>query len=192
MKKIMVALAALATIPGGRALAEPTSQETSVHVAPYVGAFVPTGKLRDVLDDSVLTGVSVSVDATEFISFVGSFAWAPTEVKDLSNATLDLFQYDVGIQGQYPLRLSGEWFARPFLGAGVGARTYHYRDLDIGKETDFVGYFSAGGTFAYRKLEMSLTARDYISHYEGLGLRADDLNQTRNDLALFASIGASF
>ena len=190
MKKRILALAALAALPTGRALADAPPQETSVHVAPYVGAFLPTGALRDVLDDAVLTGVTASFDANAHLAIVASFGWAPTAVKSLANGDVDLFQYDLGLQGHYAFDLGREWLAKPFVGAGIGGRWYRYRDVIGGDETDPVAYVSAGSTFEYRQLALSLTVRDEVSQYKSLGL--EDVTEARNDLGLFAAVGWRF
>lgn len=190
MKKIAVAVAALAALSAQPALAADAQQDHPFHIAPFVGGFVPTGNQRDVLDDSVFTGITASYDVTPYLAVVGSFGWAPTKVKNLANSDLDLFQYDLGVQGQYALDAGYGLTLTPFVGLGLGARTYSFRDLSPSAETDFTGYVSAGATLQYRMVTFSATARDNISHYEGLGLSNE--NTTRNDLAFFGSVGVRF
>jgi hypothetical protein len=94
------------------------------------------------------------------------------------------------VQGQYPVALASGWTLKPFVGVGVGARTYDFRDLDVGTETDFAGYVAAGAGVEYRAVELRLTARDYLSAFDGIGAEVD--STARNDLGLFASVGARF
>jgi hypothetical protein len=190
MKKIAVAVAALATLVAHPALAADAQENHPFHVAPFVGGFVATGNQRNVLKDSVLTGITASYDVLPYLAVVGSFGWAPTKVKNLSNSDVDLYQYDLGVQGQYAFDAGYGLTLKPFVGLGLGARTYSFRDLSPSAETDFSGYVSAGATLQYRQVTFSATARDYISHYEGLGLYSG--NSTHNDLALFGSVGVRF
>lgn len=190
MKRIVIAVAALAALFTQPARAADAKQDHPFHVAPFVGGFVATGSQRDVLKDSVLTGLTISYDLTPYLAVVGSFGWAPTKVKNLANSDLDLFQYDLGVQGQYALDAGNGLTLTPFVGLGIGARTYSFRDLSPSAETDLTGYVSAGATLQYRMVTFSATARDYVSHYEGLGVYGG--SATHNDLALLGSVGVRF
>ncbi len=196
MKKTAVAIAAFAALTAQPALAAQPAvaadaqQNHSFHVAPFVGGFVPTGSQRDVLKDSVFTGITASYDVLPYLAVVGSFGWAPTKVKNLANSQLDMYQYDLGVQGQYAFNPGAGLTLTPFVGVGVGARTYSFRHLSASSETDFTGYVSAGATLQYSVFTVSATARDYVSHYEGLGLTS--ANATRNDLGFLGSVGVRF
>jgi hypothetical protein len=205
MKKLTIALAALAALATTPALAEgqpsaalattPALDEQQpsrdFQISPYVGAFIATGGQRDVLDDAVITGLTLSYDVHRYVAVVGSFGWAPSKSVALGvEDDLDLFQYDVGVQGQYAFSLGRKLTLKPFLGGGVGARTYSFRDLDVDSETDFAGYFSGGANLEYGKLALGVTVRDYITAFDGIGTEQD--SSTRNDLNVFASFGLRF
>lgn len=187
MKKLTIALAALAALCARPALAQGAQEARRFEVATYVGAYVPTGNQRDVLDDAALVGLTASYDVSRYLALVGSFGWATTEVKGLAQSDLYLFQYDVGLQGQYAIETGGGVTLKPFVGLGVGARTYSFRDLNVSSETDVAGYFAVGGSVEYRLATLSLTAREYVSAYDGLGI--SNTSSTRNDLGLCASFG---
>lgn len=188
MKKPIAAAAALAVLSTTPALAQEPERTRRFELSPFVGAYVATGDQRDLLDDALLVGVTGSYDVLPYLAVVGSFGWAPTQVKGLARAEdLDLFQYDLGVQGQYALSLGRGVELQPFVGAGVGARTYSFRDLDVDAETDLAGYLSAGAGLRFRAVDVSLTVRDYISSFDGIG--AETESETRNDLGVFASIG---
>lgn len=187
MKKLSVVVAAVLAFATAAARAEEPVRRWSI--APLVGAYVPTGDQRDLLDDSLLTGLTLSYDVHPNVAVVGSFLWAPTQTSGLGD-DLDLFQYDLGVQGQYPIALAANLTLKPFVGVGVGARTYDFRDVSANTETDLAGYVSAGAGLEYQALELRLTARDYLSAFDGLGVEVD--STARNDLALFASLGYRF
>jgi Outer membrane protein beta-barrel domain len=192
MKKLVTAVAALVALVATPALAQEQEQARKFQITPYAGAFIPTGDQRDVLDDAFLTGLTLSYDVHPYVSIVGSFGWAGSQGKQTLtlDQDLDVFQYDLGVQGQYPFAIGKALTLKPFLGAGLGARTYDFRDLDYDTETDFVGYLSAGADMEYRQFVVGLTVRDYIGEYDGIG--TDENSSTRNDIALFASVGARF
>ncbi|WP_242393218.1 outer membrane beta-barrel protein [Anaeromyxobacter oryzisoli] len=190
MKKMSVAIAALAVLASLPAQARAQEKSRRFEIAPLVGAYLPTGGQRDMLDDSVLAGLTVSYDVIPYAAVVGAFSWAPTHAKGVGNGDLDLFQYDLGVQGQLPIALSGDLTLKPFVGVGAGARTYSFRDLNVDSETDFAGYVSAGASLQYQAVAVSLTARDYLTPFNGIGRETS--TQTRNDLALFGSVGVRF
>lgn len=114
---------------------------------PYVGAYIPTGDQRDFLKDAVLAGAELSVRVIPAVAITGNFAWAPSKDRiTAGNQTLDIYQYDVGAELRpSPLLDGGVWQFTPFIGAGVGGRTYDYRDLNVGSKTNFDGYGALGG-----------------------------------------------
>jgi hypothetical protein len=191
MKKLVTAVGALVALAATPVLAQEQEPARKFQISPYAGAFLPTGDQRDVLDDAFLAGLTLSYDVHPYVAVVGSFGWAGSQQQALTlDEDLDVFQYDLGVQGQYPLAMGKDLTLKPFVGAGVGARTYEFRDLAVDSETDFVGYLSVGANLEYRQFAVGLTMRDYVSDYDGVGREED--SEMRNDIALFASIGVRF
>lgn len=190
MKKLTAILAAVVALGATSARAEEPVHKFSI--APYVGAYIPTGDQRDVLEDALLVGLTLSYDVHPYVAVIGSFGWTPTKATGVGTAKedLDLLQYDLGVQGQYPVAVGGGWTLKPFLGVGAGARTYSLRDVSVSAETDFAGYVAAGAKAEYKGLELGLTARDYLTAFDGL--TGEESSSTRNDLSLFASVGLRF
>jgi hypothetical protein len=192
MKKLVPAVAALVALAATPALAQQQEPVRKFQISPYVGAFLPTGDQRDVLDDALLTGLNLSYDVNPYVAVVGSVGWAASQGKQAFSIDedLDVFQYDLGAQGQYPFALGSSLTLKPFVGAGLGGRTYDFRDLELDAETDLVGYVSAGANLDYRSFTAGLAVRDYISDYDGVGIEED--SSTRNDISLFATAGVRF
>lgn len=189
MKKLTFVVAAVAALAASTARAE---EPRRFSIAPLVGAYVPTGDQRDLLEDSVLAGLTVSYDVHPNVAVVGGFTWAPTRTKGvLGRQDLDLLQYDLGVQGQAPILLAPGWTLKPFVGVGVGGRTYEFRNVSSGGQTDFAGYVSAGAGLEYQAVELRLTARDYLSAFDGLG-NLEVSSTARNDLSMFGSVGLRF
>jgi hypothetical protein len=192
MKKLALALSmflAVLAVPR-TASAQAIERDPAFRVAPYVGAFVPTGRAHEVLDNSALAGVTASYDFMPYLAQVLTFSWAPTSLKGLSKGGLDVFQYDAGIQGQVPFAVGRGVVLEPFAGLGMGGRTYRFRDLARSSETDFCWYAALGTSLQYRAATLSLAVRDTVSTWDGLGATVD--TSTRNDLGFMLSAGVRF
>lgn len=187
MKKLMIVAAAILGI-AGNAQAQDTTRK--LEISPYAGAYLGLGDQRDTLEDAFLAGLRLKYDFHPYVALTGSFAWSPTEAKQFANEKLDVYQYDLGVQGQYPIALTADWTLKPFVGVGVGARTYDFRDLNADAETDFVWYSELGAGIERGPLAFAVTARDTMSAYDGLAGEQD--STTRIDLQLFGSVGLRF
>lgn len=158
-------------------------------IRPFVGAYIPTGDQRDFLKDAVLVGAQASWNATDNLALTTSFGWAPSTDKiTAGDQKIDAFQYDLGLEARSSaLRLGG---VSPFIGAGVGGRTYNYRDLDVDSKSNFDGYGAIGADASLGLVSVRLEGRDYISRFQPL--TGTGGTKTRNDVALFAAIGVNF
>lgn len=162
---------------------------SSFELRPYAGAYIPTGDQRDLLKDAVLLGAQASWRATRYLAFTGTFGWAPSKDRIAAgDQTLDLYQYDVGAEARAQSWYNrGTWDFTPFVGLGVGGRTYNYRDLDdVDAKTNVAGYGALGGEVGFGRLGLRLEARDYISRFEPLTGNGDA--KTRNDVTIAAGL----
>jgi hypothetical protein len=160
---------------------------------PYVGAYVPTGDQRDLLKDAVLVGAQASWRATQHLALTGTFGWAPSKDRvTAGDQTLDLYQYDLGAEARATSWYNrGSWDFTPFIGLGVGGRTYNYRDLDdVDAKTNVAGYGALGGELGFGRAGLRLEARDYISRFEPL--TGDGDAKTRNDVTIAAGLTVRF
>jgi hypothetical protein len=135
MRKILVVIAVfLITLAGSKAWAD---------VAPefrlFAGAYVPTGKQADVLKSSMLVGVQSAVELTSGVHLLGTFAYAtPRPDRPTMGNDVHLYQYDVGAELFHIYSASSEsehWTFRPFIGAGLGGRTYDVKKVASGTST---------------------------------------------------------
>jgi hypothetical protein len=152
------------------------------------GALVGTGAQRDVLKDAQVSAVQLSWLVHPAIAITGSFAWARS--RDLLTAgrpRLDVFTSDAGVEVR-PMQLFADRAVtlRPFVGAGVGARSYNYRKLDVDATNNLAGYAAVGGELAMGRVGLRLEARDYATGFKpliGAGTSA-----TRNDVVITAGL----
>ena len=162
-------------------------------IRPYVGAYVPTGDQRDLLEDAVLVGAQASYRALNWLAVTGTFGWSPSKDRITpGDQTLDLYQYDVGAEARAQSWYNaGSWDFTPFVGLGIGGRTYNYRDLDnVDAKTNVAGYGALGGEVGFGRLGLRVEARDYVSRFEPL--IGDGDAKTRNDVTLAAGLTVRF
>jgi hypothetical protein len=161
---------------------------------PYVGAFIPTGDQRDLLEDAVLVGAQASYSFIPQLALTGTFGWSPSKDRiTAGDQTLDVYQYDLGLEGRAPAwytSSTGSWSFTPFAGLGIGGRTYDYRDLDVDSKTNVAGYGALGGELGFGRIGARLEARDYVSRFEPLTGNGDA--KTRNDVTLAAGLTLKF
>lgn len=183
------ALAGLLSI-GGTARAQGVA--TGFEVRPFVGAYIPTGDQRDLLKDAVLVGGQLTWHAIPALAITGTFGWSPSKDRvSAGNQTLDIYQYDVGAELRATSWASGTmWNLTPFVGLGVGGRTYNYRDLDVDAKTNFDGYGALGGDVGFGPVGFRVEARDYVSQFKPLTGSGD--TKTRNDIGLAAGVSYRF
>lgn len=193
IKKAALAATSVAVAVGfaaAPAMAQEVGVRPGIELRPFVGAYVPTGDQRDLVEDAVVVGSTLAYRATPALTVTGSFGWSPTEEKPRLTVdnTVDLFQYDAGLELGRDLAIGQtNWSWRPFIGAGAGGRTYRYRDLDVDAETDFAGYGTAGVQFDGGRFGLRLEAQDYLSSFDGLEGQMSE-SSARNDLFLIGAL----
>ena len=188
---LIVGLATVALV-GVNPLTAQVPGTPKFEIRPYVGAYIPTGDQRDVFKDAILAGAQASYRIAPQFAITGTIGWSPTEDRlTTGQETVDLLQYDIGGELRAPSWLSGEsWDFSPFVGLGVGGRTYDYRDLDVDAKTNVAGYGALGGEFGVGQFGLRIEGRDYVSRFEPLTGTGE--TKTRNDIALAAGLTIRF
>jgi hypothetical protein len=182
---VLVALVAFS----GKLLAQGGSSGSRGAIRPVLGAYVPTGDQREFLKDAVLAGAQASLNVGSNFAVTGSFGWAPSKDKiTTGDQKIDAYQYDVGLEVRTPDTYFGG--VTPFVGAGVGGRTYSYRDLNIDSKTNLDGYGAVGVGVGVHRVGVRIEARDYVSRFQPLSGGGDA--KTRNDIGVFAGLGVRF
>jgi hypothetical protein len=190
MRRILVAIVAtLIPLAGTTAWAESTPEFRM-----FAGAYVPTGKQADVLKSDMLVGAQGGIELAKMVHLIGTFAYAtPRPDRSTIGKDVHLYQYDVGVelfQVYAASEANDHWTFRPFLGMGLGGRTYDLQDVASGSETNLVGYGALGTEFQHLRIAARLEARDYVSQFKGL--TGNESASTRNDLVLGGGLAFHF
>jgi len=176
-RKLLLVVASLAVI-GASTVATAWGQMVP-EVRPFFGAYFPTGDQRDMVKDGLLVGAQMGVEIAERLHVVGTFSFDPNKVKH-GGGNLGIYGYDVGLEAFRPTPMGDAWELRPFIGAGIGGRTYDVENGDT--ETNFAGYGALGTEFQSGRFALRLEGRDYLSRYRGLSGGLDAT--TRNDIMM--------
>ncbi len=168
----------------------------SIGIRPVVGAIVGTGDQGDALKSAVLVGGQASYAFHPNFSLTGSFGWSPSQDKlSPQRPDLDLYQYDLGIEGRLNNLTEGSSIAtRPYAVIGGGGRTYSLRNVaNADAQTDPLGYGAIGLDLNHAggKIGLRFEARDNVTGFKGFrGELAD--RKTRNDLQFSAGVTFGF
>lgn len=118
-------------------------------------------------------GVQLALELNDHFHVVGTFAYADrNDEGDLPN--VQVYHYDAGAEVYQMVPMQVNLSLRPFLGAGLGGRTYHF---DFGPDSDpvFGGYVGAGTEVQIYQVAVRFEARDYIARFKHAGTRDDVL-----------------
>ena len=186
-----VAGLAIAALVSGGALTRIQAQGR-LESRSVIGAFIPTGDQRTELDGALMMGSSLAFRASPSISLVGRFTWSGSNAKQLSGQPqVKVYGYDLGAEYRVADVAAGRsWRVRPFVGGGVGGRTYNTDVSGMKNETDLVGYGALGIQADYKKIGFRVEGRDYLSRYDGLTGTGD--RATRNDVGVSAGMAFRF
>jgi hypothetical protein len=161
-------------------------ESSKLELRSFAGAYVPTGDMRDILEDAPVVGAQLAMELGGQVHAVASMGWAFSS--DKQGADVHMSQYDLGLEVFETFDMSDSWTFRPFLGAGAGGRAYIFDGTDTPTERDFAGYGTLGAEFQLDRTALRLAARGYLTEFEGLDGNQEGV--TRTDLSL--SLGLAY
>ncbi len=153
------------------------------------GATSPSGSLKDVYGAGGLGGVQAAVTINSRLSATVSTTWAnaPTRRSQTLPAYAFAWTYDGGLEFRIA-ETSGAWTLSPFVGAGVGSRSYVLPDPVTMSVTGLAGFGSVGTDIGKPNGRWGFRAevRGYQASYSDLERRTARANG--NDLNLMVGI----
>jgi hypothetical protein len=174
---IAVALAATPPLWG-----QQSSTVGTFELRPIVGAFVPTGAMRNDFRDAMLVGMQGGFEFSPNLHLLLGGFWSrnDTHASVIGSQHADLWQFDAGAEANLIKPMGRDWFFRPYVGGGLGMRTYDYSAMD-GTNRCLAGYASVGAEAQRFVGALRFEARDNVTCYES---PATGVKRTRNDLGL--------
>ena len=175
-------LAAALLVAGSALGAQTTAPPFTPEVRPFVGAYVPTGAMRDDFKAATMLGAQVALEVNRYFHLLGTAGWVRGHNKlGLASDRTNLWLYDAGVEGNLLRPIGTGWLLRPFVGVGAGARTYDYRVEGMKTRTCTAGYGTVGTELEHRGVALRLEARDYLTCFKS---PITGRSRTRNDLGL--------
>jgi hypothetical protein len=156
-----------------------------------VGAFIPMGAQGDVLDAGPVFGSQLSFAINPNVSIVGAFSMSSSKEESPTADDVDIYQYDIGAEVGKTIPAGERLRFRPYVGAGIGGRSYNYKDISGTAQHNLAGYGSAGAILMFGRVGVRLEARDYVSGFKGLSGEYES-SKTRNDLMLTTGLAFGF
>jgi hypothetical protein len=186
MRTYVLATAALLACVSA-ANAQPSPRVTP-EVRPFVGAFLPTGRMSDDFEAATMLGAQVGLELSRNFHVLGTGSWTHGHNKfEYASDRTNIWQYDLGIEGNLVRQVGERWLFRPFAGVGGGGRSYDYRASGVGTRTCTAGYAALGTEFETGPVALRVEARDYLSCFES---PVTGRKRTRNDVGL--SFGVAY
>ncbi len=187
MKRLIIGAAALLLVTTS---ASAQFGNLSMEVRPFAGAAIPVGDQSDLFDAGLLLGVQGAVWWSPRLRIVGTFAWSPaTSRYDVSEDGVDLFLYDAGVEYRLADQVGG-WRVSPFVGAGIGGRTYIYDSDQLGNGMCLSGYGAVGTQLQFGRTGARVEARGNVFCYESPF--QENASATRADIGLLAALTYRF
>jgi hypothetical protein len=186
MRRIVM-LAALLVASSATASAQ---SPRTVEVRAFLGADMPTGAMRDAMPDAALFGAQAGWRFRRDRRVVGTFGWMPTRTRyEAGDERANVLQVDATLEVPMGSRDAGAWRIEPFVGLGVGARTYLYDAVTLDDDTCAVGVLALGIEWRYGDRALRTELRDNVFCFRVPTPGSND-RHTRNDLA--ATFGFPF
>lgn len=185
--------AALAMAIGTMMSAPAQAQEHgSFEIRPFAGALVPIGDQRDELKNGAMAGVSASYQLTRTLWVTGLLGWSDSQARLLiGQPNVDVYHYNIGTEFRpFDFSAGSDWRFRPFMGGGLGGRTYDTEATGLESQTNFTGYSALGLQIDYRMVGLRLEGRNYLSRSKGL--TGDQDTKTRDDIGITAGLSFHF
>ena len=181
-RHLAVGLIAVALAATSQLRAQESTTIGAFELRPIVGAFIPTGAMRNDFRDGMLVGAQGGFEFSSNIHLLlgGFYSRNNTHATMIGSKHADIWQFDAGAEANLIKPMGRDWFFRPFVGGGLGMRTYDYTATD-GVNRCLAGYASVGAEAQRFIGAIRIEARDNVTCYQS---PVSGVKRTRNDVGL--------
>jgi hypothetical protein len=135
-------------------------------VRSFAGAFVPVGAQKANFKSATMVGGQLAVELTRHFHGVFSVSWTQSHNRLFTEDVTRIWQYDGGVEVNAVTGIGWGWYFRPFVGTGVGARTYDYKER-LAKNTSCMAWYGGvGAELQYDAFALRGEVRDYLSCFQ--------------------------
>jgi hypothetical protein len=185
----LLAGAIIAAIPASAAAQAPATPARTWEFNLTSGALVPTGALRETVKNASVSAAQLSYVIVPSVAVTSTFGWGRSrDLSTVNDPKLDVFTYDIGLEGRAPRIGEKAIGFSPFVGLGAGGRSYNYRSLAIDATHNLAAYAAMGGEIAVPHVRLRLEVRDNVAGFKPLS--GSGRSETANDLV--AMLGVRF
>ena len=157
--RALVVAAVVAAAPG---LAAQTPRTIRPEIRPFAGAMIPTGGQRALFGDAAVAGLQVALELKPSLHLLSTFTWSPGHERfGLGSDRVTILEYNVGVEFGFVEPLAGRWELRPFIGAGLGGRSYAYEASALADRHCNAAYGAVGAEFQLARTALRLEVRDH-------------------------------
>ncbi len=186
MKKALIAAVALVVLATALPAQTPLRRP---EIRPFAGALIATGDQRNLFDNAAVFGLQGALEVNPNFHLVGTFGYAPMTSKySVSNDGANAFLYDAGVEFDLVRPLTGDWEFKPFIGGGVGGRSYTFKANALQDRTCLSGYGTLGSEFQLSPFALRVEGRSNLFCYHSP--LSTGGSSTRSDVGL--SIGLAY
>ncbi|HET9426658.1 MAG TPA: hypothetical protein VFO55_14945 [Gemmatimonadaceae bacterium] len=150
---------------------------------PLAGLLLPVGEMRDDFATAPLFGLQAGfeLNTNAHIVLGGTFARADARFPSFTQARTNIWQFDTGAEVNLVRAMGESWLFRPFVGVGLGARTYDYTMPGEPARTCAAGYGALGAELQRHAVAVRFEDRNTLSCFTS---PETDARRTRFDVGL--------
>jgi hypothetical protein len=161
-------------VAGPTSLLAQTGAGARPEIRPFASLYVPMGSLRGHLTHGSTVGLQGALEMSSRFHLLSTLSWTAGHEKHVDRDELtQIWQYDVGAELNTYREVQGGWLLRPFIGVGVGGRTYKFPE-GVPLSSCAAAYGALGTELQKRRLAYRLEWRSYVSCYKSPGTHDRD------------------
>ena len=165
---VAIAVASVLGLPQSAMARSDSAPKPSWEFLVASGTLIPTGAQRHDLQRANITAAQVTYVLRPDLAITGSLGWARSrDLASIARPNIDVFTYDLGAEFRSTRWANGQATTfSPFVGVGVGGRSYNYHGPHVDATHNPAGYLSAGGEFGRGRVRLRLELRDYVTGFK--------------------------